>query len=73
MSRILKTAGLLFKLLILTLLSGIIAILFTMILPGGYEENEMLALVLSYCIAIPILYKYYGKEDSLMSKCNFKK
>ncbi|WP_373599237.1 CPBP family intramembrane glutamic endopeptidase [Paraclostridium bifermentans] len=73
MSRILKTAGLLFKLLILTFLSGIIASLFTMILPGGYEQNEMLALVLSYCIAIPILYKYYGKEDCLMSKCNFKK
>lgn len=73
MNRILTTVGLLFKLLILNFLSSICAEIVTIPLPGGYEQNKVIAEALMYCITIVVLYKCYIKKGNLIHECNFNK
>lgn len=73
MNRILTTVGLLFKLLILNFLCSICAVIVTIPLPGGYEQNKAIFEAVMYCITIVVLYKYYIKKGNLIQECNFNK
>ena len=73
MKRILDTLGLVFGLLIANFLSNIVVALTLIPLLGESDKNAMLAITLANILTIGIMYLFYGKEDRLVEKCNFKK